>query len=197
MGEAVAAQRYSGATLRFFFAKRADFVCTSTLLAAIRVMKANLQLSGSGRDRVRNFLLALAASSGMACFALSAAHAEADIPYYKLNYANYDTTFEAIDAKARKYAFFYWDGAAYCRYRSGWNGPGAYHVGDRRRPGQGWDGGYPWQGPGTPADHDDEPSFAAYQADYAQEFDHTAVCGVHVRQHRRVHRRAVVLRRKD
>ena len=62
----------------------------------------------SGRDRVRQILLRLAAASGMAWAALSTARAEADIPYYKLNYAKYDTTYEAIDAKARKLAFFYW-----------------------------------------------------------------------------------------
>ena len=150
---------------------------------------------------MRQILLALAAA-GAACLAFSVARAEADIPYYKLNYAKYDTTYETIDAKARRFAFFYWDGAAYCRYRSGWNGPGAYHVGDRRRPGQGWDGGYPWQGPGTPADHDDEKPFAEYQADYSREFGRAAVCGIHVRHHRRVvrhniRRHKVVLRRKD
>ncbi len=143
-------------------------------------------------------ILAWAAAAGVAAWAaVSPAQAERDIPYYKLNYAKYDTTYEAIDAKARKLAFFYWDGAAYCRYRSGWNGPGAYHVGDRRRPGRGWDGGYPWQGPGTPADHDDEKSFPEYQAEYARDFGHNAVCGVHVRHHRRIVRHTVVLRRKD
>lgn len=147
--------------------------------------------------RVRQILLMLTAASGLTLVALSTARAEADIPYYKLNYARYDTTYEAIDAKARKLAFFYWDGAAYCRYRSGWNGPGAYRVGDRRRVGKGWDGGYPWQGPGTPADHDEDKPFAEYQAEYVREFRHAAVCGVHVRRHRRVVRRTVVLRRKD
>lgn len=145
----------------------------------------------------RTFLAWAAAAGVVAWAAVSPAMAEHDIPYYKLNYAKYDTTYEAIDAKARKLAFFYWGGAAYCRYRSGWNGPGAYHVGDRRRPGLGWDGGYPWQGPGTPADHDDDKPFAEYQAEYARDFGHNAVCGVLVRHHRRVVRRTVVLRRKD
>lgn len=145
-----------------------------------------------------NFLRwAMVASGLMAGAAVSPAHAERDFPYYKLNYAQFDTTYEAVDAKARKFAFFYWDGRPYCRYRTGWNGPGAYHVGDRRRTGRGWDGGYPWQGPGTPADHDDEKPFAEYQAEYAREFRHAAVCGVHVRHHRRIVHRTVVLRRKD
>ena len=80
----------------------------------------------------------------------SSARAAHDVPYYKLDYRKLDDTYEARDARALRYAFFYWDGKPYCRYRSGWNGPGAYEVGTRLRPGHGWDGGYPWQGPGRP-----------------------------------------------
>ncbi len=115
------------------------------------------------------------------------------MPYYKLNTAKYDYTYQWEEAHARHFASFYWDGKAYCRYRTGWNGPGAYEAGTRRRPGHGWDGGYPWQGPGTPADHDDDQSFAEYQASYAQEFRAGPFCGTP----RRHHHRMVVLRRKD
>lgn len=143
---------------------------------------------------MRHSLLALAIAAGVVS-ASPPVRAESDFPYYKLNYANYDTTYEAVDAKARRYAFFYWDGQPYCRYRTGWNGPGAYHVGTRLKRGYGWDGGYPWQGPGVPADHEDDEAYAQAKTDYAREFRRSAVCGV-VHRHRRVRHR-VVLRRKD
>lgn len=141
--------------------------------------------------RIRNVVRLLAAG-WLAGLAASPALA-ADRPYYRLNYAALDTTYEAVDAQARHYASFYWDGKLYCRYRTGWNGPGAYLIGTRDRPGQGWNGGYPWQGPGTPADHEDDEAFAEAQANYAREFGHSPVC-----EPRLVHRRAhsVVLRRK-
>jgi hypothetical protein len=117
----------------------------------------------------------------------------ADYPYYRLNYATLDTTYEALDAQARRHVEFYWDGKLYCRYRVGWNGPGAYLVGTQNRPGFGWNGGYPWQGPGTPADHEDDQAFAEAQADYAREFGRSPTC-----DERPLRRRAhpVVLRRK-
>ena len=145
---------------------------------------------------MRKIVLALALA-GLTSGAVPAAHAEADIPYYKLNYHRFDDTYESEDLQARRFAYFRWDGEAYCRYLSGWNGPGAYWVGDRRRPGLGWDGGYPWQGPGTPADHDDDKTFAEYQADYIRDFRHAGECAPpRVRHRHRVHH-PVVLRRKD
>ena len=140
-------------------------------------------------------IVASAAAAGlMLAGALTSARA-ADSPYYRLNYANYDTTYEAVDAKARTLPSFYWDGKRYCRYRTAWNGPGAYEIGTRDRPGLGWDGGYPWQGPGTPEDHDDAADYAESQAAYAAVFGREPVCEPHV--HYRRHRSAVVLRRKD
>ncbi len=141
---------------------------------------------------MRTSILAMAAALAVT-LAAPAARANPDIPYYKLNYADYDYTYQWEVDKARRYPFFYWDGQAYCRYRSGWQGAGAYHVGTRYKRGFGWDGGYPWQGPGTAADHDDDKSFADYRADYAQKFEHAGVCGP--RRHHRRH--GVVLRRKD
>ena len=121
--------------------------------------------------------------------------ANGDYPYWKLHVARYDTTYAALDAHARRFASFRWDAALYCRYRTGWQGAGAYHVGDRFRTRFGWDGGYPWQGPGVPADHDDDEPMAFYRANYAQVYGREPVCGP-VRHHR--HRRhEVVLRRKD
>lgn len=143
---------------------------------------------------VRRFVLALAALAGFTGLSSSGARAAPDIPYYKLNYADYDYTYAWEEKQARHYANFYWDGKLYCRYPTGWNGPGAYHVGDRFRRGQGWDGGYPWQGPGTPADHDDARSFDDYKATYAREFGRGPFC----RPHHRVRRHhPIVLRRKD
>ena len=152
---------------------------------------------------LRRLFLALAATTLMTgasviatpASAISPLLANGDYPYWKLNYARYDTTYAAIDRKARRFAEFRWDAALYCRYRSGWEGAGAYHLGDRFKTRFGWDGGYPWQGPGVPADHDDDESMAFYRANYAREFGHAPVCG-RVRHHRRV-RREVVLRRKD
>ena len=145
---------------------------------------------------LRRLFLALAASTllGGAASATSPLIANGDYPYWKLDYARYDTTYAAVDRQARRFASFRWDAAIYCRYRSGWEGPGSYHVGDRFRTRFGWDGGYPWQGPGVPADHDDEDSMAVYRANYARAFGREPVCGP-VR-HRRRHPE-VVLRRKD
>jgi hypothetical protein len=95
------------------------------------------------------------------------------------------------------FASFYWDGKAYCRYRSGWNGPGAYEAGKSLRRGTGWDGGYPWQGPGTPADHEDAQAFAEYKADYAHDFRNADTCGRRISHHYRRHHRMTVLRRMD
>ncbi len=120
-----------------------------------------------------------------------------DIPYYKLNYRLLDDTYEERDAKARRYASFRWDSVSYCRYPSGWNGPGAYHFGDRHRDGYGWDGGYPWQGPGVEADHEDAEAFAEAKAEYAIAFRHAGECAPHDRHYRRHRYRPVVLRRKD
>ena len=121
--------------------------------------------------------------------------ANGDYPYWKLNVARYDTTYAALDRTARHFASFRWDATVYCRYRTGWQGAGAYRVGDRFKSGFGWDGGYPWQGAGAPADHDGEESMAFYRANDAREFGREPVCGP-VRHHRRI-RRDVVLRRKD
>ncbi len=150
---------------------------------------------------LRHRSLALAAATLLAG-ALLAAPASAtspllangDYPYWKLNYARYDTTYAAVDRQARRFAEFRWDDAIYCRYRTGWQGPGAYHLGTRFKRRFGWDGGYPWQGPGVPEDHDDEETMAFYAANYAREFGREPVCGP-VRHHR--HRRGVVLRRMD
>ncbi len=133
-------------------------------------------------------VLAAAAGGG------SVARAQGDAPYYKLNYARFDTTYESVDAQARHYVAFTWDGKSYCRYRAGWNGPGVYAAGMATRRGYGWEGGYPWQGPGTPADHDDDEDFAASQAEYAADFRSAGACGPRLRRHR--HHR-VVLHRKD
>ena len=155
---------------------------------------------------MRDWMMALAASAALATAALLATAAASpasatsplvangDYPYWKLNTAQYDTTYEAIDAQARHYAYFRWDGDAYCRYPTGWQGPGAYHVGDRLKPGQGWDAAYPWQGPGVEADHDGAESPQAYQAEYAHAFGTGPFCEVH---RARYHRHRVVLRRKD
>jgi hypothetical protein len=150
---------------------------------------------------LRRWILALAASALLAVPAVSPARATSpliangDYPYWKLNYLRYDTTYAALDVQARRFASFRWDNALYCRYRTGWEGPGAYHLGDRLRTRQGWDGGYPWQGPGVAADHDDDESMAFYRANYRREFGREPVCG-RVRRHLRRHRE-VVLRRKD
>ena len=117
------------------------------------------------------------------------------LPLLKLNTARFDTTYEAVDAQARRYAYFRWDGDAYCRYPTGWQGPGAYHVGDRFKPGQGWDGSYPWQGPGVDADHDGDESMEAYRAEYAHAFGTGPFCATVHHDRRHIHR--VVLRRKD
>ncbi len=144
-------------------------------------------------------LLLAAAPSGLVLTASPAGAtspllANGDYPYWKLNYSAYDTTYAAIDRKARRFASFRWDATVYCRYRTGWQGAGAYKVGDRFKTRFGWDGGYPWQGPGTPEDHDGEESMAFYRANYQREFGHEPVCGP-VRHHRRI-RHEVVLRRK-
>ena len=135
----------------------------------------------------------LAASAAPAC-ATSPLIANGDYPYWKLNYARLDTTYGAIDRRARRHAEFKWDATTYCRYRSGWQGPGAYKIGDRYRRRFGWDAGYSWQGPGVPEDHDGEETMAAYLADYRRDFGREPVCGP-VRHHRRI-RHEVVLRRK-
>lgn len=127
---------------------------------------------------------------------VSGARAAPDIPYYKLDYRQLDETYEKSEANARHFVYFYWDGKPYCRYRSGWNGPGAYEVGTRLRRGHGWVGGYPWQGPGQPADHEDAEAYAEALADYPREFPGTCAPRHHVRRY--VHRhRTPVLRRKD
>ncbi|RYB07771.1 hypothetical protein D3272_01180 [Lichenibacterium ramalinae] len=120
--------------------------------------------------------------------------ANGDYPYWKLNYAHYDTTYADIERKAHHLATFRWDAEVYCRYRTGWQGPGAYRIGDRFRTRAGWDGGYPWQGPGVPADHDGDEAMNVYRADYAREFGREPVCAP-VRHYRHI-RREVVLRRK-
>ena len=145
---------------------------------------------------MRKIVLALTTVAGMACGAASAAHAATDIPYYKLNYNRYDYTYESEQVKARRFAFFRWDDNAYCRYPSGWNGPGAYRIGTRWKRRFGWDGGYPWQGPGTAADHDDDQAFANSSADYVRDFRRAGECGSRVHRHHRRHRSAT-LRRKD
>ena len=161
---------------------------------AFRVMDCERR-GGIRRIDVRIRIVAWAAAAAwMAVSAASPARA-VDYPYYRLNYAAYDTTYEAVDAQARRLAYFYWDGKAHCRYRTGWNGPGAYEVGTRDRPGYGWEGGYDWQGPGTPADHGNGEDFAAIQADYHREFGNAAVCEPPRVRYRLHH--SVVLRRKD
>lgn len=147
---------------------------------------------------MRKSISRLAAAAALAAaLAPAFAWAAADIPYYKLNYAKYDYTYQWEVERAKRYASFYWDGTLYCRYRSGWQGPGAYHVGTRWKTRFGWDGGYPWQGPGAPADRDedDERSPAQIRADYNRDFRRAGECGPR-RHHRRVHHQ-VVLRRKD
>ncbi len=145
---------------------------------------------------MRRWIPALAASAllfGIApALATSPLIANGDYPYWKLNYRNYDTTYAALDVEARRFAAFRWDNGTYCRYRTGWQGPGAYLMGDRFRTRHGWNGGYTWQGPGVEADHDGEESMAFYRANYAREFGREPVCGP-VRRHRH---REVVLRRK-
>lgn len=148
---------------------------------------------------LRHWFPALAASTLLLAAASPASAtspllANGDSPYWKLNYAHYDTTYAAIDVKARRFASFRWDATVYCRYRTGWQGAGAYKIGDRFKTRFGWDGGYPWQGPGVPEDHDDDDTMAFYRANYLREFGREPVCGP-VR-HRR-HHRAIVLRRKD
>lgn len=137
---------------------------------------------------------ALLAASAVPASATSPLLANGDYPYWKLDYTRYDTTYAAIDHQARRYPEFKWDSTTYCRYRTGWQGPGAYKVGDRYRTRFGWDGGYPWQGPGVAADHDGDESLAAARVAYRQDFAREPVCGP-VRHHRRV-RHEVVLRRK-
>lgn len=145
---------------------------------------------------LRHWFSALAATTLLAAAAPASATSpligNGDYPYWKLNYAQYDTTYADIDRKARHNASFRWDAEVYCRYRTGWQGAGAYRVGDRFRTRNGWDGGYPWQGPGVAADHDGDESMAVYQAEYAREFGHEPVCG----SVRRRIRHEVVLRRK-
>lgn len=147
---------------------------------------------------LRHWFPALAATLLLAATAPASATspliANGDYPYWKLDYARYDTTYAAVDAKAHRFASFRWDAEVYCRYRTGWQGPGAYRLGDRFRTRYGWDGGYPWQGPGMPADHDGDETMAAYQADYVRAFGREPVCEP-VRHHRRI-RREIVLRRK-
>ena len=148
---------------------------------------------------LRHWFSALAALTLLAGTAPASATspliANGDYPYWKLNYAAYDTTYADIDRKARHLASFRWDASVYCRYRTGWQGAGAYRIGDRFKTRFGWNGGYPWQGPGVPADHDDDGDMGVYRADYARAFGREPVCGP-VRHHRRI-RREVVLRRKD
>ena len=148
---------------------------------------------------LRHWFPALAASTLLAALtpasATSPLLANGDYPYWKLNYAQYDTSYAAVDRKAEHFASFIWDATTYCRYRSGWQGPGVYQVGDRFRTRFGWDGGYPWQGPGVEADHDGDETMAEYRAEYGRRFGREPVCGP-VR-HRRHIRREVVLRRKD
>ena len=153
---------------------------------------------------LRHWFSALGSSALAACTLLAAAAAPAsatspllangDYPYWKLNYARYDTTYAAIDHRARRFAEFKWDATTYCRYRSGWEGPGAYKVGDRDRRRFGWDAGYPWQGPGVEADHDDAGALAEARVQYRRDFGREPVCGSVRRRHIR---REVVLRRKD
>ena len=137
--------------------------------------------------------LGLLAAAAAPALATSPLLANGDYPYWKLNYARYDTTYAAIDDQARRYAEFRWDAALYCRYPTGWQGPGAYHLGDRFRTRQGWDAGYPWQGPGVPADHDGEEPMAFYRANYARIYKGKPMCG----PVRRRIRHEIVLRRKD
>ena len=144
---------------------------------------------------LRHWFSALAATTLLAAVSPASATSpligNGDYPYWKLDYAQYDTTYAAIDRKARQHASFRWDAEVYCRYRTGWQGAGAYRVGDRFRTRYGWDGGYPWQGPGVAADHDGDESMAVYQADYVRDFGHEPVCApVRHRRHE------VVLRRK-
>ena len=135
----------------------------------------------------------LLAASAAPASATSPLLANGGYPYWKLNYARYDTTYAAIDRQARRFPEFQWDATAYCRYRSGWEGPGAYKIGDRFRRRFGWDAGYPWQGPGVEADHDDAEALAEARVQYRREFGREPVCGI---RHRRV-RHEIVLRRKD
>ena len=148
---------------------------------------------------LRHWFRALAASTlllaASPAVATSPLLANGDYPYWNLDYAKLDTTYEAIDRKARKNAAFRWDASLYCRYRTGWQGAGAYRLGDRFKTRYGWDGGYPWQGPGRPEDHDGDEPMAVYRADYQRGYGHAPVCGA-VRHHRHI-RREVVLRRKD
>lgn len=152
---------------------------------------------------LRHWFSALGSSALAACALLAASAAPAsatspllangDYPYWKLNYARYDTTYAALDRQARRFPSFKWDATTYCRYRSGWQGPGAYKIGDRYHRRFGWDAGYPWQGPGVEADHEDAEALADARVQYRRDFGREPVCGP-VR-HRRVHR-VIVLRRK-
>ncbi|MGI3901300.1 MAG: hypothetical protein ACRYGP_00550 [Janthinobacterium lividum] len=148
---------------------------------------------------MRHWFRALAASTlllaASPAVATSPLLANGDSPYWNLNYAKLDTTYEAIDRKARKNAAFRWDASLYCRYRTGWQGAGAYRLGDRFKTRYGWDGGYPWQGPGRAEDHDGDEPMADYRAEYQRGYGHAPVCGA-VRHYRHI-RREVVLRRKD
>lgn len=152
-------------------------------------------MHSGGRCGVRKIVLAFATMAGMVCGTVSVAHAAADIPYYKLDYNRYDYTYESEEVRARRFAFFRWDDNAYCRYRSGWNGPGAYRIGTRWKRRFGWDGGYPWQGPGTPADHEDDQAFASAGTEYVRDFRGAGECGTRVHRHHRHH--SVTLHRKD
>ena len=148
---------------------------------------------------LRHWFLALAASTLLAAsaapaFATSPLLANGDYPYWKLDYARYDTTYGALDRQARRYPEFKWDATTYCRYRSGWEGPGAYKIGDRTRRRFGWDAGYEWQGPGVVADHEDEGALAEARMAYHRDFGREPVCGG-VRHRRRI-RHEAVLRRK-
>ena len=149
---------------------------------------------------LRHWFLGLAATTLLAASAVPASAtspliANGDYPYWKLDYGRYDTSYAALDRRARRFPEFKWDATTYCRYRAGWEGPGAYKVGDRTHRHFGWDGGYPWQGPGVVADHEDAEALADARVAYRRGFGHAAVCGP-VRHHRRIHRE-VVLRRKD
>lgn len=146
---------------------------------------------------MRTFIIGLASAACLLGTPAVALEPTVDYPYWKLNYHRFDYTYASEQAKARRFAGFYWDAKFYCRYRSGWNGPGAYEIGTRYRRGRGWDGGYPWQGPGQPADHEDDEAYAEARALYGRTLYHAPVCGtrhVHIRIRTR---HEVVLKRKD
>lgn len=157
-----------------------------------RLRRSSKPVSAAARGAVLALLAALSLGATPAS-ATSPSIGNGDYPYWKLDYARYDTTYAAIDAKAHRLASFRWDDSVYCRYRTGWRGPGAYRLGDRFKRRFGWDGGYPWQGPGVAQDHDDDEPMAFHRANYRREFGREPVCGP-VRRHRH---RGIVLRRKD